>query len=101
MQWSFVKSEGTNMEYFDYGHFQKHLQKKFQIGGGYYYWNGLRYFLYEYEMEKVRKRGSQKIDWNLFVKKATKIKFRLSIFIHRLMIKNAGKRLSKDLVNLN
>ncbi|KAA6303976.1 hypothetical protein EZS27_044381, partial [termite gut metagenome] len=31
-------------------------------------WNGLRYFLYEYEMEKVRQRGSQKIDWKLFVK---------------------------------
>jgi uncharacterized protein with ParB-like and HNH nuclease domain len=68
---SFYNSEdGTDDElYFDYSFFQKHLQRKFQNGGGgFYAWNGLRYFLYEYEMEKVRKRGSQKIDWKLFVK---------------------------------
>jgi uncharacterized protein with ParB-like and HNH nuclease domain len=68
MNWSFNSPEGSNKEYFDYGHFQKYLSKKFQNGGGFYNWNGLRYFLYEYEMEKVRKRGSQKIDWKLFVK---------------------------------
>lgn len=36
------------------------------VGG--LHWNGLRYFLYEYEMDKVRQRGSQKIDWKLFIK---------------------------------
>jgi hypothetical protein len=54
--------------YFDYGYFQKYLQKKFQNGEGFYGWGGLRYFLYEYEMEKVRSWGSQKLDWKLFVK---------------------------------
>ncbi|MDL2330939.1 DUF262 domain-containing HNH endonuclease family protein [Odoribacter sp. OttesenSCG-928-A06] len=64
----FYISEDDGNTYFDYGYFQKFLDKKFKSGGGFYYWNGLRYFLYEYEMDKVRQRGSQKIDWKLFVK---------------------------------
>lgn len=68
MHWSFEISGLDNKKYFDYGHFQKYIQKKFQNSGGFYKWNGLRYLLYEYEMEQVRARGSQKIDWSLFVK---------------------------------
>ena len=68
MDYCFNKDENTNNKYFNYTYFQTFLDKKFKQGGGYYYWNGLRYFLYEYEMEKVRQRGSQKIDWKLFVK---------------------------------
>jgi hypothetical protein len=67
-RWLFYTPENSTEICFDYGHFQKYLEKQFKNGGGYYYWNGLRYFLYEYEMEKVRQRGSQKIDWKLFVK---------------------------------
>jgi hypothetical protein len=67
-RWLFYTPEDSTEIFFDYGHFQKYLEKQFKNGGGYYYWNGLRYFLYEYEMEKVRQRGSQKIDWKLFVK---------------------------------
>ncbi len=56
--------------FFDYTYFQKFIEKKFksESSHGFYDWNGLRYFLYEYEMDKVRKRGSQKIDWKLFIK---------------------------------
>ncbi|MBV5283419.1 MAG: DUF262 domain-containing protein [Paludibacter sp.] len=61
-------SENDDNLYFYSGYFKTFLDKKFKSGGGYYNWNGLRYFLYEYEMEKVRLRGSQKIDWKLFVK---------------------------------
>ncbi|NDV66643.1 DUF262 domain-containing protein [Bacteroides sp. 224] len=64
----FYISKDDGNTYFDYGYFQKFLDKKFKSGGGFYYWNGLRYFLYEYEMDKVRQRGSLKIDWKLFVK---------------------------------
>lgn len=64
----FYKSENDGNTYFDYGYFQKFLDQKFKSGGGFYYWNGLRYFFYEYEMDKVQQRGSQKIDWKLFVK---------------------------------
>jgi Uncharacterized conserved protein len=68
MDYCFYTPEDSTESYFNYTYFQKFIDKKFKTGGGYYYWNGLRYFLYEYEMEKVRSRGSQKIDWKLFVK---------------------------------
>lgn len=54
--------------FFDEAFFKKYLERKFRSGEGYYGWNGLKYFLYEYEMSKVRERGSQKIDWRLFTK---------------------------------
>jgi hypothetical protein len=69
--WLFYNCEGDEdgQLYFNYPYFQKYIEKNFRgEGGGFYSWNGLRYFLYEYEMSKVRKRGSQKIDWKLFVK---------------------------------
>jgi hypothetical protein len=68
MDYCFYRDEDETKVYFDYTYFQKFIEKKFKSGGGFYNWNGLRYFLYEYEMEKVRQRGSQKIDWKLFVK---------------------------------
>ena len=68
MKWSFKSVVGSSETYFDYGHFKKHIEKKFPDGGGFYHWNGLGYLLYEYEMDKVRNRGSQKIDWKLFIK---------------------------------
>ncbi|MGJ1267847.1 DUF262 domain-containing protein [Pedobacter chinensis] len=68
MNYCFYTPENSEETFFDYTYFQKFIDKKFKSGGGFYYWNGLRYFLYEYEMEKVRQRGSQKIDWRLFVK---------------------------------
>ncbi len=68
MNFCFYTLEGESKVYFNYSHFQKFIEKKFKSGGGFYYWNGLRYFLYEYEMDKVRQRGSQKIDWKLFIK---------------------------------
>jgi len=68
--WLFYTPETSDDVFFDSGYFQKFIEKKFksESDGGFYNWNGLRYFLYEYEMEKVRQRGSQKIDWKLFVK---------------------------------
>ncbi len=68
MAYCFSNSENTADVFFDYTYFQKFIDKKFKNDGGFYFWNGIRYFLYEYEMEKVRQRGSEKIDWRLFVK---------------------------------
>jgi hypothetical protein len=68
MDYCFYTPEDSKETFFDYTYFLKFIDKKFKRGGGFYIWNGLRYFLYEYEMGKVMKRGSQKIDWNLFVK---------------------------------
>lgn len=60
-------SENSENSYF-YTQFYTFIEKKFKGGSGYYSWVALRYFLYEYEMDKVFERGSQKIDWKLFVK---------------------------------
>jgi hypothetical protein len=65
----FYGEEGQEEKHwFDYDYFKKYIDKHFQNGGGFYWWNGLRYFLYEYEMYLMSNRGNQKIDWNLFVK---------------------------------
>lgn len=68
MNYCFYSTEDSEEIFFEYTYFQKFIEKKFKSGGGFYSWNGLRYFLYEYEMEKVYERGSQKIDWKLFVR---------------------------------
>ena len=44
------------------------MQRLYKNGGGFYDWNGLRYFLYEYETEKVHQFGNRKIDWSYFTR---------------------------------
>jgi hypothetical protein len=68
MDFAFYELEGGSQSFFDYEYFKKYIDKHFQNGGGFYWWNGLKYFLYEYEMHLVKQRGSQKIDWELFVR---------------------------------
>ncbi|MDB5054977.1 MAG: hypothetical protein JWM44_3027 [Bacilli bacterium] len=53
---------------FDHQPFKTYIGRHYKNGGGFYWWNGLHYFLYEYETEKVMQNGNQKIDWTLFVK---------------------------------
>lgn len=65
MEWCFHE-DGK----FKFGVFKENIEKSIQDGGGYYHWNGLRYFLFEYEYSKVRKRGNEKIEWELFIKSA-------------------------------
>jgi len=48
--------------------FKKYIDRNFQNGSGFYGWKSLKYFLYEYEIDLVRQRGNQKIDWELFIK---------------------------------
>ena len=52
----------------DQGHFTNDdfyllLQKKFENGQGYYDWPGLRYFLYDYELELLSSSRQKKVDW--------------------------------------
>ena len=52
----------------DEGHFANEdfyllLLKKFDSGQGYYDWPGLRYFLYEYELELLSNSRQKKVDW--------------------------------------
>lgn len=61
-------TDSNESRIFDPGLFKKYIDRHFRNGKGFYRWNGLRYFLYEYELEKVHLRGNQKIDWQLFIK---------------------------------
>ena len=52
----------------DEGHFANYdfyvlLKKKFDSGQGYYDWPGLRYFLYEYELELLSRSRQKKVYW--------------------------------------
>jgi hypothetical protein len=53
---------------FKYQYFKTYIDRHYVNGEGFYGWNGLHYFLYEYETDKVIQNGNQKIDWKLFVK---------------------------------
>ena len=44
------------------------LRKKFENGSGYYGWSGLRYFLYEYELNLLSQSRQKKVDWNDLLK---------------------------------
>lgn len=63
----------NNEEYvglFDLGRFENHINELFQKNEGYYSWNGLRYFLYEYELHLQKQaNNNQKISWIDFNKR--------------------------------
>ena len=44
------------------------LRRKFDNGQGYYGWSGLRYFLYEYELELLSNSRDKKVDWTNLLK---------------------------------
>ena len=53
----------TDEGHFANGDFCLLLQKKFENGQGYYGWPGLRYFLFEYELELLSSSRQKKVDW--------------------------------------
>ena len=52
-------------EYFDLSQFKNYLNEKFSKREGYYSWNGINYFLFEYELSlKLKSKNSEdKINW--------------------------------------
>lgn len=44
------------------------LYKKFENGSGYYGWSGLRYFLYEYELNLLSDSRQKKVEWTDLLK---------------------------------
>jgi uncharacterized protein with ParB-like and HNH nuclease domain len=54
--------------FFNYDRFKTYINELFENQEGFYSWNGLRYFLFEYEQHLQRKNRSNtaKIDWNEF-----------------------------------
>lgn len=65
--------EGNDYKYFgwfDLNKFQIYIQDQYEKGAGYYSWDGLRYFLFEYELYLQEKaNGNQKIAWTDFNKR--------------------------------
>ena len=53
-------------------YFYDYLYKQFNSGGrsGYYGWHGLRYFLYEYEVNLLSQSRQQKVTWDNLLKTA-------------------------------
>ena len=49
-------------------HFYLLLQRKFEDDQGYYGWSGLRYFLYEYELDLLSNSVQKKVDWSDLLK---------------------------------
>ena len=67
------KCSGVNKwlkDYFDFKNFEIYMLDKFKYGEGYYSWNGLSYFLFEYELylRKKSANSEQKIDWSSYTK---------------------------------
>ena len=58
----------TDDGHFAHDDFYLLLQKKFENGQGYYSWSGLRYFLYEYELELLSNSRQKKVDWSDLLK---------------------------------
>jgi hypothetical protein len=64
IQWLFDEN-GT----FKTIHFQNFIDRKFGPNGdGFYAWNDLRYFLFEYEEQLKESRNQPKLGWNNFTK---------------------------------
>ncbi len=56
--------------WFDLEKFQNYIKDQYEKNEGFYSWNGLRYFLFEYELELQKKaNGNQKIKWSNFNKR--------------------------------
>ncbi len=58
----------TEDEHFAHDDFYLLLQKKFESEQGYYGWSGLRYFLYEYELNLLSDSRQKKVDWHDLIK---------------------------------
>ncbi len=65
--------EGEDYVYygwFDLEKFKNYVKDQYEKGEGFYSWNGLRYFLFEYELYLQDKaKGNQKVNWYDFNKR--------------------------------
>ena len=63
-----VETTDANIEY-AIPNFVTKIEKHFSNGGGFYYWNSIRYFLYEYETSLAQKNNIDRIgSWEMFTK---------------------------------
>ncbi|WP_151900467.1 DUF262 domain-containing protein [Sulfurimonas hydrogeniphila] len=62
--------EYTYYGWFNLDKFSSYIKERFEKDEGYFSWNGLRYFLYEYELYLQKKaKGNQKVHWSDFSKR--------------------------------
>jgi len=67
---SLDEDDETYIGWFDLEKFENYIKEQYIKGDGFYSWNGLRYFLYEYELYRQKKaNGNQKISWLDFSKR--------------------------------
>ena len=59
------------------------IEKHFDNKGGFYYWNSIKYFLYEYEYQLAKKNNLDKVSWEMFTK-TEKDKVSIEHILHRL-----------------
>lgn len=57
----------ANIEY-AIPNFVTRIEKNFDNNTGFYSWNPIRYFLFEYEVSLAKKNNLDKLNWNLFTK---------------------------------
>lgn len=57
----------ANIEY-AIPNFVTKIDKHFSNGGGFYYWNSIKYFMYEYEYRLAKKNNIDKVSWEMFTK---------------------------------
>ena len=70
IEWMTNGSEGEDHGWFSLEKFKHYISDKYDRDKGYYSWNGLNYFLYEYELYlQERASGNQKVSWIDFNKR--------------------------------
>lgn len=57
----------VNIEY-AVPNFVTKIEKHFSNNGGFYYWNSIKYFMYEYEYSLAKKNNIDKVSWEMFTK---------------------------------
>ena len=64
------KTDGKAEGWFDLEKFDSYIKEQYSKEKGFYTWNGLKYFLYEYELDLQKKaKGDEKISWIEFNKR--------------------------------
>lgn len=61
------ETTNNNVEY-ALPNFVTKIEKHFDNKGGFYYWNSIKYFLYEYEFYLAKKNNIDKVSWEMFTK---------------------------------
>lgn len=62
-----IDTTDANIEY-ALPNFVNKIEKHFGDMGGFYYWNSIKYFLFEYELHLAQKNNLDKVSWSVFTK---------------------------------